>query len=313
MSIGTCPVCDSVLSLTKCKTSPYPSESASKDVPKRIIFCNYCGLGIADPMPSDEALARLYNDSNYWSKVKSVVCPRKQPIFPALARSRWSLIQSHLDRIKEKPDGLKILDIGAGFGYLGIVAANSSEVVLDEYCAVEPDPKVRSALEDIWPDVGNNCRLKTFAEFEEVTGRYDIVVLSHLLEHVKDPMDYIKRSSMQVPDNGFIFVDVPNRDDLFKADVFPHLFFFSLESLRLLLKQVFINVVDLDTWGNSRENSPLNSHASVTLKNMNKILGKFCPFMPGKLSIWLLALLFQVNVRNEKGTWIRLLGHKGMD
>ena len=149
-------------------------------MPEKIIFCGRCGLGIAEPMPSDEALDRLYGESCYWSKVKPVVLPRKQPVFLALARSRWSLIQSNLNKEMEKTHGLKILDVGAGFGYLGIVAVNTIGVMLDEYAAVEPDSNVRIALQKAWPELGNQRQLSTFAKLEEVEGKYDIISLSGL-------------------------------------------------------------------------------------------------------------------------------------
>jgi len=307
MSNDNCPICDSALSSDKCKTVPYPSNNLSNDVPKRIIFCENCGLGVADPMPSDDALERFYCDSNYWSKTEPVVSPRKQPIFPTLARSRWSLIQTHLNRLKKKPGGLKILDVGAGFGYLGIVAANVAGVVLDEYGAVEPDPKVRSALEKAWPDQGNNSKLNTFPELGQVEKEYDIIALSHVLEHVKDPLRMISTVLSCISDDGLLFIDVPNRDDLYKPDVFPHLLFFSPENLKLLMEQVDLTIIDLDTWGNPREKSPLNRCASVTMKITTKLIGRLTRFAPAGFSIFMLSELYQVNARHGRGTWIRLL------
>ena len=248
---------------------PYPSKNALNNVPEKIIFCGRCCLGIAEPMPSDEALDHLYGESCYWSKVKSVVSPRKQPVFFALARSRWSLIQSNLNNRKEKPHGLRILDVGAGFGYLGIVAANSLGTALDEYVAVEPDPNVRSAIELAWPELGSNGKLSTFAELGQVKGEYDIIALSHVLEHVKYPLRMINDILSFLSNDGLLFIDVPNRDDLFKADVFPHLLFFSPQSLKFLMEQANFKIVDVDTWGNPREKSPLKGK---TFREDHKIL-----------------------------------------
>lgn len=261
-------------------------------------------------MPSDEALNRLYNESNYWNKVKPVVSPRKQPVFLALARSRWSLIQSNLNKRKEKPHGVSILDVGAGFGYLGIVAANSLGMALDEYVAVEPDPNIRSALELAWPGLGNNSKLSTFAELGQVEGKYDIIALSHVLEHVKDPLRMINDVLLFLGNGGLLFIDVPNRDDLFKADVFPHLLFFSTQSLKFLTGQTNLKIVDLDTWGNPREKSPLNSNASVAVKIRGKLLGKITEFLPARFSTFMLAQHFRINTRHERGTWIRVLARK---
>jgi len=302
-----CSICGIPLFSSQCETAPYPSKNASNDVPEKIIFCGHCGLGIAEPVPSDEVLARLYNESNYWGKVKPVVSPRKQPVFLALAHSRWSLIQSNLNKRKEKPHGFRILDVGAGFGYMGIVAANSLGTALDEYVAVELDPNVRAAIEKAWPELGNNSKLNTFAKLEEVGGKYDIIVLSHVLEHVKNPFSMINNVLSFLSNDGLLFIDVPNRDDLFKADVFPHLLFFSSRSLKSLMKQANLKIVDLDTWGNPREKSTLNRNASVTVKIREKLLGKITKFVPTGFSTFLLVKHFQINTRHERGTWIRVL------
>jgi len=286
---------------------PYPSQSTSSEVPERIIFCGCCGLGLAEPMPSEEVLNCLYNESNYWSKVKPAVSPRKQPILLALARSRWSLIESHLNKRKEKSHGLKILDVGAGFGYLGIVAANRPGTALYEYVAVEPDPNVRSALELAWFKLGSNLKLSAFAELGQVEGKYDIIALSHVLEHVKDPLRMINDVLSFLNDDGLLFIDVPNRDDLFKADVFPHLLFLSPQSLKILMEQANLTIVNLDTWGNPREKSPFNRKASVTVKIRGKFLGKVTKFLPTRFSTFLLEKHFHINTRHERGTWIRVL------
>ena len=310
MNNEKCPLCHSALFSDKCEAVPYRSEFLSSDVPKKIIYCQHCGLGIAKPLPSEESLDRLYKESNFWAKVEPVVSPRKHPIFPALARSRWSLIQSHLGRREEKWGGLKVLDIGAGFGYLGIVAVNAPGVAIDEYCAVEPDLKVRSALEKVWPERCNKGILNTFSELGQVKGKYDVIALSHVLEHVSDPSRMIGEVIPLMSEDALVFFDVPNRDELFKRDVFPHLLFFSVQSLRMLMEKANLTVIDLDTWGNPREKTSLNSNVSGTVKIWGKVIGRLVPFMPVSFTISMLSMLFQVNARHERGTWVRALAVK---
>jgi len=308
MNHNNCPICGFPLLPPQCEVVPYPSISVSSKVPEKIIFCGRCSFGMAEPMPSDEALGQLYNESNFWGKVKPAVSPKKQPLFFALARSRWSLIQSYLDKKNGNPPGLlKLLDVGAGFGYLGIVAANNLGATLDEYVAVEPDSNVRSALERSWPELGNNSKLSTLAKLGQVEGKYDIVTLSHVLEHVKDPLGMINDVVSFLSNDGLLFIDVPNRDDLFKLDVFPHVLFFSPQSLRFLLEKINLKIIDLDTWGSPREKSPLNRNASVTAKIRGKLLERITGFLPASFSTFMLAQHFMINARHERGTWIRAL------
>ena len=307
MKHSNCPICGFHVVFPQCNTVPYPSKNASNAMPKKIIFCAHCGLGIAEPMASDEALDRLYRESYYWSKVKPIVLPRRQPVFLALAHSRWTLIESHLNKRNEKSHGFRILDVGAGFGYLGVVAANSLGAALAEYVAVEPDPNVRSAIELAWVELGNDRKLATFAELGQVEGKYDVIALSHVLEHVKAPLRMVIDARSFLSNDGLLFVDVPNRDDLFKVDVFPHILFFSPQSLKLLMELANLTILDLDTWGNPMEKSPLNKNASVTVKIRGKLSGKITKLLPARLSRILLTKHFQLNARHEGGIWIRAL------
>jgi SAM-dependent methyltransferase len=262
-------------------------------------------------MPTDEALNRLYNEANYWAGIKPVISPRKQPAFLALARSRWSLIQSHFQERNKKPDGLKILDVGAGFGYLGLVVAQARGIRLAEYAAVEPDANVRSALTRAWPRFGQSRTLKTFANLEQVKGRYDIIVLSHVLEHIKNPVAMIRAACSVLGNTGVLLIDVPNRDYLFKADVFPHLLFYSPKSLSILMNRIPLRLVDLDTWGNPFERSPLNAKAPFDVKIRGKLIVMMSRWLSPGLSSSMIAGHFQVNARNRRGTWIRALAQVG--
>jgi len=313
MNHNNCPICGFSLFPSQCEVVPYPSRSVSSKIPEKIIFCGRCSFGMAKPMPSDEALSQLYNESNFWSKVKPAVSPKKQPLFFALARSRWSLIQSNLNKEMKIPRGFRILDVGAGFGYLGIVAANDLGAALDEYVAVEPDSNVRSALERYWPELENNSKLSTLAKLGQVEGKYDIVALSHVLEHVKDPLGMINDVVSFLSNDGLLFIDVPNRDDLFKLDVFPHVLFFSPQSLKFLLEQINLKIIDLDTWGSPREKSPLNRSASFTTKIWGKLLERITGFLPARFSTFMLAQHFMINARHERGTWIRALAQMKSD
>jgi 2-polyprenyl-3-methyl-5-hydroxy-6-metoxy-1,4-benzoquinol methylase len=297
--------------LSEQESTPYPAKNTQVEgIPERIAFCNRCGSGFARPAPSDKFLEHYYGDSQYWKIAKASIRPHRQPVLLAMARSRWSLIQTHLLNLNLKRDGLSLLDIGAGYGYLGIVAAAGKRIPVNRYTAVEPDIRLRNALENAWPKWGQGASLKTVGHMDKTEHQYHIVALSHVLEHVKNPVDMINCAVSFLRDGGLFFVETPHRDDLFKSDVFPHLIFFSLPGLKTLIGNSFLEIIDSDIWGRSREKSPLNHKRSKWIRRQEILLNLMTRVVSSHISSALFARHFGIDVRHERGTWIRVVARK---
>ena len=308
MSNLNCPICN-LNTLTGENSHPYPSTNIGGNSLKQIFFCSQCGLGVGYPEPSAAALEQLYERSGYWGTDPLPLSFRRQPVLYALAKARWSLISSYIEDKKE----LSLIDIGAGYGYLGIVSANEPQNKISKYIAIEPDGRLRKTLRDAWLRWGKGTQLETFATLEEYqkTGEaVNIVALSHILEHIQAPLTLIQQVKSFLVDNGLVFIDVPNQDYKFKSDVFPHLLFFSKLSISKLLKNASLNVLHLKTWGISMDNTPLNSKASRSVKICNHIINRFHWLFPKVLLIRLSSKNFGTDVLCENGTWIRAIGIK---
>jgi len=74
----------------------------------------------------------------------------------------------------------------------------------------------------------------------------DVLILRHVLEHVKDPVELLKRLSRSLNPNGYIYVEVPNKNSIwsriFGANWIQwylprHLYHFNPSSLTLVLRQ----------------------------------------------------------------------------
>lgn len=301
-----CPVCGYEFPVEYDNFIPYPSKVKNHNIPERIIFCGNCTLGISDPLLSDAMLKDYYKDSKYWKESNPEISIRKQPVLHAMAKARWSLIESFLSEygIKE----VSLLDIGAGYGYLGIVAAQSKNVFIEKYTAVEPDQNISKALSSAWPRFGSGCKLEINSTLNGVNGKYKIVALSHVLEHVNDPLDLLNKAKSFTDNNGLIFIDVPNMDYNFKEDVFPHVLFFTEKSVSELLHRASLEIIHLAAYGISSGKSPLNSRASFITKCSGKLLGRISGLLTGRISGKLFSYHFGINRHNPSGTWIRAIG-----
>lgn len=77
----------------------------------------------------------------------------------------------------------------------------------------------------------------------------DLFILSHVLEHLKNPLEYMSMISDSLREGGAVFIDVPCRDFSYKKIVEPHLLFFNKKSLGGLLSRVGFSSIEIDYWG----------------------------------------------------------------
>ena len=302
-----CPVCGFHFSPEYNNFLVYPSKIKDHNIPERIIICNNCALGISDPLLSDAMLEDYYKNSKYWKESSPKISIRKQPVLFAMAKARWALIESFLIRQGIISD-VSLLDIGAGYGYLGMVAAKSKNVIIDKYTAVEPDQNIQKALSSAWPRIRSGCKLEINSNLNQVNGKFEIVALSHVLEHVNDPLDLLNKAKSYINNDGLIFIDVPNMDCNFKEDVFPHVLFFTEKSVAELFRKASMEVLFLAAFGISPDKSPLNKRAPLITKIRGKLLGNMSRFLPGRLSGNLFSHHFGISRQNPSGTWIRAIG-----
>ncbi len=300
MTSLTCPTCHLENTNNDWVVFPYPKESFKTS--QRILFCNRCHLGIADPMPTDEELDELYQKSSFWGNVVPRITEKNNPVEFALGRARWRLIEASMAGCQK--DSITVLDIGAGRGCLGLAAHRISKKTI-KYSAVEPDPLQHIAMKEAWQSEGALEALQVYLELEEVSDRYDVVALSHVLEHVKSPVDFLQKACTFLQKDGVLFIDIPNQDHLFKKSLFPHLLFFSKESLVFLLDKINLNVLTIDGWGRNREKSPMNGHIQTYLHFLHWIICIVKRFVPGKLQMWGFNWLLGLDHRDPNGTWIR--------
>lgn len=148
----------------------------------------------------------------------------------------------------EKNIGFKnvksILEIGPGDGSLMKFILTRQKGI--EYTVIEPSTSYCEQMRRV-PGVKV---INDFLENVEISLKFDLVIMSHVLEHIQDP----KRTIKFIYDNvlietGFLYIDVPNMDyelrNKYAARVAPdmHLHFFTGNGIEKLLINVGFNNV----------------------------------------------------------------------
>lgn len=226
-----CPVCrhsDFAESL------PYKCKSNSPVFQKKsLVKCGSCQTFSAYPLPAEEELRQYY--SSYWKEDLSLLL---LPLFRVQAKARVDFLKKHL---KAENRNINILDIGAGFGLIRKDLGRSLSRV--NYDVVEVAPIAVGYLRK---------RIKPrhiFAGSDEVTERYSLIILSHIIEHLVNPLDFLMAQRQRLEDSGVLFIEVPNQDYLYKAFNEPHLVCFSPTSLATVVEGAGFSIIDVKTCG----------------------------------------------------------------
>ncbi len=195
--------------------------------PLDTVICAGCGIVTNDPIPSDEALAEFYR-TDYRKDYKGAAEPRMRQVWRNFDRTK-----NHIALYRDVYQGhKKCLDLGAGSGeFMFLARALGMDCV-----GVEPNEDYsaycRNRLE-------LDVRTQTLEETEFEPGSFDFIRLSHVLEHMREPVRSLKVLHQWLSDDGVLHIEVPNiaaeadlkvRGRLFH---FGHIFNFDPFTLRL--------------------------------------------------------------------------------
>ncbi len=215
-----------------------------------------CGLRRLDPRPSQATVAAYYAAARGFN---AFVGRRR----PALKQALWDLLRDgcaapaghslagRLVRPLTRPlarwlfdvnvaldgrRGLRVLEVGSGFGDLLVYLRSRGCAVL----GTDPSPAAAAKAREYGIDV----RVGTLRELALPSRAFDVIVMSHSLEHVPDPNDELAEAARLLAPGGRFHVAVPNGDAVrLRLDraAWPHLstplhyWFFDPQSLTTLL------------------------------------------------------------------------------
>jgi len=198
--------------------------------------CARCELVYAQPQPSPAELADYYG--HYWDGEVAVSTPSTRRYYLAQSLSRVD----YLKRFGIFDTAPRVLDVGAGLGLFH--DGMTRRGVGHNYVAVETD---RDQFEGLRRRMGTD---HAFQRLEDVPAerQFDLLVLSHVLEHMDQPHAFIWGLMQRLRPGGLLFVEVPHRDYRYKSLFESHLLFFNANSLGDLLGR-HGEVLDVSTVG----------------------------------------------------------------
>lgn len=297
-----CPACANLIDPLHARQIPYPQKRGGKRALfERIFSCSVCGLGVAWPLSTEKELAEFYGAGEYWGQtLVRGISPREYPGAYASARTRWGFIRESLGDLSLR--GLTVLDVGAGQGMMGWVIAQDPAVRLKAYHVIEQDRYSLESLRRTWKKRFSHVAFDGRENADNTGQKYDLIVLSHVLEHMPDPIMVLKRmKEMLVPD-GRVMVDVPFQDHLYKADVFPHVLFFNEKALKEAIERSGLRMVRMLGFGISKGQAGILSERPGLLERM---VFRFRVLLPLFVSVGLYDRKWRPGCVNADGIWLR--------
>ncbi len=301
MNNTICPVCNFSIQKERVVPIVYPKKGRLKSSFELVYFCPGCHVGIAAPTLSDDQIDQLYIDGDYWNSQKG------QDLSPHMFPGQYAMAECRicfLEKFTHKGKPISILDVGAGHGFLGESAYISSGFCLGKYAVVEKDRHYREALTNVWKD-RSKIEFKAWEDVKDATGNFDLIIFSHVLEHVNSPKSMLQQAAALLNEGGLLLVDVPHQDYIFKEDVFPHVLFYSPSNLRTLIEKSDLKVVAMECFGRSRKQL---SHGSISVtlrKNLEQFVYKLRSILPPKFTKRFFLWYFRGDKPNTDGVWIR--------
>ncbi|RJR32859.1 MAG: class I SAM-dependent methyltransferase [Desulfobacteraceae bacterium] len=216
-----CPVCfSSGAAILRTYRGKHPLFSAIE-----IARCLSCGMVFALPMP-DSALLESYNSAYFESAHGGLSSDgQASAFFSAIARLRVAHLERYLDTVGIAP--ATVLEFGPG---AGLFARSLLDRYPDiSYNACETDVSLHGELRKM------GIHLWEMSALKGDCNDFDLVVMSHVLEHVPNPVEFLQSVARNLAQGGVLFIEVPCRDFEYKELDEPHLLFFDKISLQFLL------------------------------------------------------------------------------
>lgn len=222
-----------------CQSTNVKRYLSGKDY--QLLKCENCGIVFTDPFPSRKILDSINKESygmeNSWRGYSLRL--------PSLLKRAQKII----DEIKIYKKSGSLLDIGCGFGLLLKVAKDKGFEVL----GVEKEKRAVEIATKKWK---LSVVKGEFPEVDIKSAFFDVVICFDILEHVRNPKQFLSSIDHILRKNGLLVIQSPNIESIMAKItrdrwnwllVPNHLWHFSPKTLPIILKKSGFEILKLKT------------------------------------------------------------------
>lgn len=201
MAARPCPICK------ESRYTPLYIQRFGGGISHRIVSCSACGFVYVKEVPTAREYAKHYSEESIYEFT------RDEDIHEA----SYALLSSHI----KKTD--RILDIGCSTGnLLGLFRNNGYTRLL----GIDPSPNCKLYARREFGVAVETATLESF----RLKQRFDLIILSNVLEHLPDVQKSIRIIGSMLSDKGMVYVAVPDVHNFYRHVKEPF-YEFSLEHI----------------------------------------------------------------------------------
>jgi SAM-dependent methyltransferase len=239
-----CEVCGSTRSDPVYRQRFVAFDDASAFPGYDVVTCSGCGFAYADGIPEQSVFDR------YYSEMSKYELPDGAEILRAGAIGNYRAIVAEIGERLPRRD-IRILDVGSGAGHL-LAAFRSAGFT--NVRGFDPSARCAAYARRVYGIEVLNQPISSMAREGE---RYDLVLLSNVLEHLRDLVPTLRSLLRLLAPGGWFWFEVPDAARFaeevsvpFQQFSLEHINFFTRSSLVSLLSR--IGFVPVDTWEPTR-------------------------------------------------------------
>ena len=254
-----CPICNNniITHLRKYKNKHQSFNNLN------LYKCNNCKFVFVNPMPSEEIL-KEFNETYFNSAHGGFnLSKTAEAFFSGISKIRYNYLKKYL--LKNNINNcVNILEIGPGKGFFAENYLNHNKS--HNYFVIESDQTCYDSLLNIGTSILN---IESYINSNIV---FDVVIISHVLEHVSDPIEFLKLMTLKLREGGVLYIDVPCLDYLHKELDEPHLLFFDIKPMNILLEKLHFNNIETNYFGQEINNLIKKSKLNFYYQQFRSIL-----------------------------------------
>ena len=226
------------------------------------VICKECGFVYRTPALEDDELSLLYE--NYDKDVFLNTTPdayfEKIVALPNEESENWQKIEwlsNTLNKHNLYERCKTILDVGCGGGTL--LHTIKEQLSVDKVCGVE----LNSAYAKLAATKFNAHIKNENYQNGLFENKFDLIVNTKVLEHIPDPLPFLQEIEKDLDEGGVLFIEVPDISDMYNLPpnhqrfFIPHIYFFSTNSLSVLLVKEGFSIVETRVVKTARNRSYL--------------------------------------------------------
>ena len=228
----SCPICDSKTSGTILKVDFELFDGHPMNGGYDLVQCGNCGFMYANTPITQDQLDKYYTElSKYEDKTISTGGGYTQNDKDRLAGAARFISNSISDK------NLRVLDLGCANGGLLRELKNNG---FTNVVGIDPSAQ---CVEITRNEVGCECYQYSLFDIPVEAGKFDVVILSHVLEHVLNVKQTVNIINNLLNDNGIAYIECPNAAFYYEVIHAP-LQEFNTEHINHFTERAFRNLME---------------------------------------------------------------------